>query len=43
MVAHPREEGKGVGRREMGMGSDEGVVGKGVWRGNVGEEGASVG
>jgi hypothetical protein len=40
--AHLREERKGVGRRGVGMGSDESVVGEDVWRGNVGEEGASV-
>lgn len=40
--AHLREERKGMGRREVGMGSDESVVGEDVWRGNVGEEGAGV-
>lgn len=42
-MEHMREERKGVRRRGVGMGSDEGVVGEGVRRGNAGKEGASVG
>lgn len=43
MVAHFREERKGVRRRGVGMSSDDGVVGKSVRRGNVSEEGPCVG